>query len=53
MPKTKEQKREEAMARDAENAKLSTKEKLAKLEGRGITKGREYDRLVEQLATKL
>lgn len=52
MPKTKDQKREEAKVRDEAHAALSVKDKLAKLEGRGIKKGREYDRLVEQLATK-
>ncbi len=52
MPKSKEDKRDEAAARQAEHDKLSAKQKLEKLAARGITSGREFNRIVKSENSK-
>jgi uncharacterized protein YoaH (UPF0181 family) len=49
MPKAKEDKQKEAIERQTAHAALSTQEKIAKLEARGITSGKEYKKLKAQL----
>lgn len=52
MSKTKEDRRNEANERQAEHSKLTVKQKIEKLEARGVKSGREYTKLVSGLSDK-